>query len=352
MYRPTIHDARVAYHRRSTVAIERDGRAGPSHSLLPGDNSEQIVVILCRSFAFAFDGGSDGSVLFEQIERQVSDHRRILRDIAISDTTVVLPKRYVQRQCSEFSMLQCRRVEVSSRSASHGRLEMSSSPQDASGKALSGRVERWLGKARAEDVRRESAGVVDAGAVGESPYAPLSSQGATIVPRRLFFVEETENTAIVRAAPTVAVGCCGSATERCEASGLELCGGQDDRGSGQCRTRSGGYTSFARTERASQGHQSYDRHSLQWIPRSTTSLDGRTRIGFPGQWARVHGQRRSGGIRRLQCHCALGRPPERRRGRRDGQPPSVPLMGMRLLVRHNLNIDIEGGGRVVIKANN
>ena len=77
--------------------------------------------------------------------------------------------------------------------------------QDVSGKALSGRVEQWRGKAGAEDVRRESVGIVDTGAGGESPYAPLSRQGATIVPRRLFFIEETENTAIVRAAPTVTV---------------------------------------------------------------------------------------------------------------------------------------------------
>ena len=77
--------------------------------------------------------------------------------------------------------------------------------QDASGKALAGRVERWLGKAGADNVRRESVGIVDTGAVGESPYAPLSRQGAVIVPRRLFYVEETENTAIVQAAPTVTI---------------------------------------------------------------------------------------------------------------------------------------------------
>ena len=76
---------------------------------------------------------------------------------------------------------------------------------DASGKALSGRVEQWLGKAGAENVRRETVGIIDTGAVGESPYAPLSRQGAVIVPRRLFYVEETKNTAIVQAAPTVAV---------------------------------------------------------------------------------------------------------------------------------------------------
>ena len=77
--------------------------------------------------------------------------------------------------------------------------------QDASGKALSGRVERWLGKAGAENVRRELVGIIDTGTSGESPYGGYSRQGATIVPRCLFFVEETESTAIVRAAPTVTV---------------------------------------------------------------------------------------------------------------------------------------------------
>ena len=77
--------------------------------------------------------------------------------------------------------------------------------QDASGKPLAGEVERWLGKAGAENVRRESVGIIDTGAVGKSPYAALSRQGAVIVPRRLFYVEETKNTAIVHAAPTVTV---------------------------------------------------------------------------------------------------------------------------------------------------
>ena len=77
--------------------------------------------------------------------------------------------------------------------------------QDASGKALSGRVQRWLGKAGTENVRRESVGIIDTGSVGESPYAPVSRQGAVIVPRRLFYVEETKNPAIVQAAPTVTV---------------------------------------------------------------------------------------------------------------------------------------------------
>ena len=78
-------------------------------------------------------------------------------------------------------------------------------PQDTSGKPLAGSVERWLGNAGATNVRRESAGIIDTGKVGGSAYAGFARQGAVIVPRRLFFVEETENTAIVRAAPTVTV---------------------------------------------------------------------------------------------------------------------------------------------------
>ncbi len=78
-------------------------------------------------------------------------------------------------------------------------------PQDASGKPLAGTVERWRGEAGTDDVRRESAGITDTGVVGDSPYARLSRQGATIVPRCFFFVNETANTAIVQAAPTVTV---------------------------------------------------------------------------------------------------------------------------------------------------
>ena len=78
-------------------------------------------------------------------------------------------------------------------------------PQDASGKPLAGPVERWVGIAGADDVRRESAGITDTGRAGGSPYVGYSRQGATIVPRCLFFVDETTNTANVQAAPTVTV---------------------------------------------------------------------------------------------------------------------------------------------------
>ena len=77
--------------------------------------------------------------------------------------------------------------------------------QDVSGKPLAGSVERWRGTAGAEDVRRETAGITDTGAAGESPYGGYSRQGATIVPRCFFYVNETENTAVVQAAPTITV---------------------------------------------------------------------------------------------------------------------------------------------------
>ena len=78
-------------------------------------------------------------------------------------------------------------------------------PQDASGKPLASSVERWRGRVSADDVRRDSSGITDTGRAGGSPYAGYSRQGATIVPRCFFFVEETANTAIVQAAPTVTV---------------------------------------------------------------------------------------------------------------------------------------------------
>ena len=70
---------------------------------------------------------------------------------------------------------------------------------------LAGRVERWLGKTGTADMRRVSVAITDTSESGESPYAGYSRQGATIVPRCLFFVHETENPAIIRAGQTVTV---------------------------------------------------------------------------------------------------------------------------------------------------
>ena len=77
--------------------------------------------------------------------------------------------------------------------------------ENAAGKPLAGEVERWLGKEGAPDVKRVNAGITDTSRGRTSPYAAHSRQGATIVPRRLFFVEETENTATVQAGQTMTV---------------------------------------------------------------------------------------------------------------------------------------------------
>ena len=70
---------------------------------------------------------------------------------------------------------------------------------------LAGEVERWLGKVGAADVRRASVGITDTSLSGDSPYANLSRNGATIFPRCLFFVEETENPTIIQAGQTITV---------------------------------------------------------------------------------------------------------------------------------------------------
>ena len=76
---------------------------------------------------------------------------------------------------------------------------------DATPKPLTKSVERWRGKAGAPDVWRETTAITDTSEGGESPYGGYARQGATIVPRSLFFVEETENPAIIQAAPTITV---------------------------------------------------------------------------------------------------------------------------------------------------
>ena len=70
---------------------------------------------------------------------------------------------------------------------------------------LSGEVERWRGKAGASNVRRERVAIIDTSVGGGSPYDSYSRQGATIVPRCLFFVNEAESSVIVRAGQTVTV---------------------------------------------------------------------------------------------------------------------------------------------------
>ena len=70
---------------------------------------------------------------------------------------------------------------------------------------LAGEVERWLGKPGLDADRQTRTAITDTSAGSISPYASHARQGAVIVPRCLFFVEETENTAIVQAGQTVTV---------------------------------------------------------------------------------------------------------------------------------------------------
>ena len=76
---------------------------------------------------------------------------------------------------------------------------------NAKAEPLPQEVERWFDKAGAPSVRREAAAITDTSVRGESPYVGHARQGASIVPRRLFFVREVQSTAVIRAAPTVTV---------------------------------------------------------------------------------------------------------------------------------------------------
>ncbi len=70
---------------------------------------------------------------------------------------------------------------------------------------LAGEVERWLGKAGHNANRETRISITDTSAASVSPYAAYTREGATVVPRCLFFVEDTENTAIIQAGQTVTV---------------------------------------------------------------------------------------------------------------------------------------------------
>ena len=70
---------------------------------------------------------------------------------------------------------------------------------------LSGYAEQWLGATGTDSVRRVKLPITDTSVGFSSPYAGRSRQGATVLPRCLFFVEETESTVVVRAGQTVTV---------------------------------------------------------------------------------------------------------------------------------------------------
>ena len=73
------------------------------------------------------------------------------------------------------------------------------------GTPLAGSVERWTGAPGADDVQRISVDITDTSEGGSSPYAGHALQGAIIVPRCLFFVNETDSAAVIQAAGTITV---------------------------------------------------------------------------------------------------------------------------------------------------
>lgn len=79
--------------------------------------------------------------------------------------------------------------------------------ENAPGAPLAGAVEQWQGPTGTDEVRRVTRTITDTSDRGEapSPYDNYARQGASIRPRCLFLVQETVNTAIIQAAPTVTV---------------------------------------------------------------------------------------------------------------------------------------------------
>ena len=70
---------------------------------------------------------------------------------------------------------------------------------------LGGNVEQWRGVTGADNVQRVTIPLVDTSTVSASQYGSYAHEGATIRPTRLFFVEETDNPAIIQASQTVTV---------------------------------------------------------------------------------------------------------------------------------------------------
>ena len=69
--------------------------------------------------------------------------------------------------------------------------------------ALAVDIKRWVGRTGTADVSVVDARISDDSSGAMSPYHGISREGATFVPRRLFFVEETENPAIIAPGGTV-----------------------------------------------------------------------------------------------------------------------------------------------------
>ena len=77
--------------------------------------------------------------------------------------------------------------------------------ENAEATPLADSVERWEGAAGADNVRRVASAITNTSVGGDSPYAALSRKGADLYPRCLFYVNETQNAAVVQAGQTVTV---------------------------------------------------------------------------------------------------------------------------------------------------
>ena len=73
------------------------------------------------------------------------------------------------------------------------------------GTPLPRNVERWLGATGTDEVSREIVSLFDSSSAAISPYTNYSFKGSTIIPRCLFFVEEIENTALIKAPRSITV---------------------------------------------------------------------------------------------------------------------------------------------------
>ena len=72
-------------------------------------------------------------------------------------------------------------------------------------KGLKGQVERWRGPVGSKDIHQELVEITDTSVAGDSPYADRARQGASIVPRCLFFVNEAESTTTIHAGQTISL---------------------------------------------------------------------------------------------------------------------------------------------------
>ena len=75
--------------------------------------------------------------------------------------------------------------------------------EEGRAKPLSGTVQQWIGDTDTPNVSRVDVGVTDTSTGLISSYAQFSRQGATIVPRVLFFVDEIPNPMIVHVGGTI-----------------------------------------------------------------------------------------------------------------------------------------------------